>query len=90
MKKLVASIFVAAVAVVLTIAATALLVGATIRISTMSNIVLRASATVAAFMGGCVWLLATVYVVTHMAVLIFGKNLQAGNRQASRESRGTP
>jgi hypothetical protein len=83
-KKLVASILVAAVAIVLTIAAVALLVGATIRISTMSNIVLRASAAVGAFLAGCVWLLATVYVVTHIAVLIFGRDLQPGNGQASR------
>ncbi len=74
MKKLVASLLAAALVVILALSAVGALAAASIRISGMSNAALRLLATAAAFGVGVAWLLATVYLATHMAVLIFGKS----------------
>jgi hypothetical protein len=72
MKKVVASILVTVGAVVLTLAAVTVLIEVTIRISEMTNPALRAVAVMAELLAGIFWLLGTVYLATHMAVLIFG------------------
>lgn len=74
MKKLVASLLAAALVVILALSAVGALAAASIRISGMSNAELRFLATVGAFGAGVAWLLATVYLATHMAVLLFGKS----------------
>ena len=65
---------VALLAVALTLGSVIVLVGATISISRMTNPAMRALATVAELLTGMFWLLGTIYVTTHLAVLIFGKD----------------
>jgi len=64
---------VAVLAVTLTLGSVIVLVGATISISRMTNPAMRALATVAELLTGMFWLVGTVYIVTHLAVLIFRK-----------------
>ena len=71
MRKLAASVLVAAAAVLLTLAAVIVLVAANIRTSAIGNPLLRGLASGAQLLTGIVWLLGTVYVATHMAVVIF-------------------
>jgi hypothetical protein len=71
-KKLVASLLAAALVIALALSAVGALAAASIRIAGMSNAALRFLATVVAFGGGVAWLLATVYLATHIAVLLFG------------------
>jgi hypothetical protein len=72
LKKWAALAIVAALAVTLTLGSVIVLVGATISISRMPNPAMRALATVAELLTGMLWLVGTVYIVTHLAVLIFG------------------
>lgn len=74
LKKWAALAIVAALAVTLTLGSVIVLVGATISISQMSNPAMRALATLAELLTGMLWLVGTVYIVTHLAVLIFGKD----------------
>jgi hypothetical protein len=74
LKKWAALAIVAALAVTLTLGSVIVLVGATISISRMSNPGMRALATLAELLTGMLWLVGTVYIVTHLAVLIFGKD----------------
>ena len=74
LKKWAALAIVAALAVTLTLGSVIVLVGATISISRMSNPAMRALATLAELLMGMIWLVGTVYIVTHLAVLIFGKD----------------
>jgi hypothetical protein len=74
LKKWAALAIVAALAVTLTLGSVIFLVGATISISRMTNSAMRALATVAELLAGTLWLVGTIYVVTHLAVLIFGKD----------------
>jgi hypothetical protein len=76
MKKVLASIVVAALAVTLTLASVIALVGATISISTIANPALRAAAVVAELLTGSFWLLGTTYVATLLATLIFAEKPQ--------------
>jgi len=76
-KKWAALAIVAALAVALTLGSVIVLVGATIAISRMSNPAMRALATLAELLAGMLWLVGTVYIVTHLAVLIFGKDSSA-------------
>lgn len=76
-KKWAALAIVAALAVALTLGSVIILVGATIAISRMSNPAMRALATLAELLAGMLWLVGTVYIVTHLAVLIFGKDSSA-------------
>jgi hypothetical protein len=73
LKRWAALIIVAAIAVALTLGSVIVLVGATISISQMTNPAMRALATTAEVLVGMVWLLGTVYIATHLAVLIFGQ-----------------
>lgn len=73
LKRWAALIIVAAIAVALTLGSVIVLVGATISISQMTNPAMRALATVAELLVGMLWLLGTIYIATHLAVLIFGK-----------------
>ena len=73
MKKLVASLLAAALVVVLALSAVGALAAASVRIPEMSNAAARFLATAGALGAGVAWLLATVYLATHMAVLLFGK-----------------
>jgi hypothetical protein len=73
LKKWAALAIVAVLAVTLTLGSVTVLVGATISISRMTNPAMRALATVAELLTGMLWLVGTVYIVTHLAVLIFGK-----------------
>ena len=77
LKKWAALVIVAALAVTLTLGSVILLVGATIRISRMGNPAMRAVATLAELFAGMLWLVGTVYIVTNLAVLIFGKDSSA-------------
>jgi hypothetical protein len=77
LKKWAALAIVAALAVALTLGSVIVLVGATISISRMSNPAMRALATLAELLAGMLWLVGTVYIVTHLAVLIFGKDSSA-------------
>jgi len=74
LKKWAALAIVAALAVALTLGSVIVLVGATISISRMTNPAMRALATVAELLTGMLWLVGTVYIVTHLGVLIFGKD----------------
>ncbi len=74
LKKWAALAIVAALAVTLTLGSVIVLVGATISISRMTNPAMRALATVAELVTGMLWLVGTVYIVTHLGVLIFGKD----------------
>ena len=76
MKKVLASIVVAALAVTLTLASVIALVGATISISTIANPALRAAAVVAELLTGSFWLLGTTYVATLLATSIFAEKPQ--------------
>jgi len=71
-KKLLASLLVVTLVVVLTLLAVAALGVASVRISEMSNAALRLLAMAGALGAGVAWLLATVYLATHIAVLLFG------------------
>jgi hypothetical protein len=71
-KKLIASLLVVTLVVVLTLLAVAALAAASVRISEMSNAAWRFLAMAGALGAGVAWLLATVYLATHMAVLLFG------------------
>jgi hypothetical protein len=71
-KKLVAYLLAMALVVVLTISALETLSAASSRISEMSNAALRFLATLGALGAGVAWLLATVYLATHIAVRLFG------------------
>jgi hypothetical protein len=71
-KKLVASLLAAALVIVLALSAVWALAAVSIRIAGMGNAVLRFLATLVAFGVGVVWLLASVYLATHIAVLLFG------------------
>jgi hypothetical protein len=73
-KKLVASLLAATLVVVLALSAVGALAAASMRISGMSNAALRFFATVGAFGAGVAWLLATVYLATQTAVVLFGKS----------------
>lgn len=73
LKKWAALAIVAVLAVTLTLGSVVVLVGATISISRMTNPALRALATVAELLTGMLWLVGTVYIVTRLAVLIFGE-----------------
>jgi hypothetical protein len=64
-------VIVGALAAALTLGSVVVLVGATIAISRMANPAMRALATVAELLTGMFWLVGTVYVTTHLAVLIF-------------------
>ena len=77
LKKWAALAIVAALAVTLTLGSAIVLVGATISISRMSHPAMRALATVAELLSGMLWLVGTVYIVTHLAVLIFGEKSSA-------------
>jgi len=72
LKKWAALVIVAALAVTLTLGSVIVLVGASITISRMTNPAMQALATVAELLTGMLWLVGTVYIVTHLAVLIFG------------------
>jgi len=61
-----------ALAVTLTLGSVIVLVGVTIRISRMANPAMRALATLAELLTGMLWLVGTIYIATHLAVLIFG------------------
>jgi hypothetical protein len=74
LKKWAALAVVAVLAVALTLGSAIVLVGATISISRMTNPAMRALATVAELFTGMLWLVGTVYIVTHLAVLIFGSH----------------
>ena len=74
LKKWAALVIVAALAVTLTLGSVIVLVGASISISRMTNPAMRALATVAELLSGMLWLVGTIYIVTHLAVLIFGQN----------------
>jgi hypothetical protein len=74
LKKWAALAIVAVLAVTLTLGSAVVLVGATISISRMPNPAMRALATVAELLTGMLWLVGTVYIVTHLAVLIFGED----------------
>jgi len=74
LKKWAALAVVGALAVTLTLGSVIVLVGATISISRMTNPAMRALATIAELLSGMLWLVGTVYIVTHLAVLIFGKS----------------
>ena len=74
LKRWAALAIVAALAVTLTLGSVVGLVGATISISRMTNPAMRALATVAELLTGMLWLVGTVYIVTHLAVLIFGES----------------
>jgi hypothetical protein len=74
MKKWAALAIVGALAVALTLGSVIMLVGATISISRMRNPAMRALATIAELLTGMLWLVGTIYIVTHLAVLIFGKD----------------
>lgn len=74
LKKWAALAVVGALAVTLTLGSVIVLVGATISISRMTNPAMRALATVAELLTGMLWLVGTIYIVTHLAVLIFGKD----------------
>jgi hypothetical protein len=73
-KKLVASLLAAALVVVLTLSAVWALGAASGRIAVIDSAAWRLLAMVGAFGAGVAWLLATVYLATHIAVLIFGKD----------------
>jgi hypothetical protein len=73
LKRWAALVIVAAIAVALTLGSVIVLVGATISISQMPNPAMRALATVAELLLGMLWLVGTVYIATHLAVLIFGQ-----------------
>ena len=75
LKKWAALVIVAALAVTLTLGSVIVLVGASITISRMTNPAMQALATVAELLTGMLWLVGTVYIVTHLAVLIFGKRV---------------
>jgi len=75
LKKWTALVIVAALAVALTLSSVIVLVGATISISRMTNPAVRALATLAELLIGTLWLLGTIYVATHLAVLILGKDI---------------
>ena len=74
LKKWAALVIVAALAVTLTLGSVIALVGASIRISRMTNPAMQALATVAELLTGMLWLVGTIYIVTHLAVLIFSKD----------------
>ena len=74
LKKWAALAIVAVLAVTLTLGSVVILVSATIRISRMTNPAMRPLATVAELLTGTFWLVGTVYIATHLAVLIFGKH----------------
>jgi hypothetical protein len=74
LKRWAALVIVAALAVTLTLSSVILLVGATISISRMTNPVIRALATLAELLLGTLWLVGTIYIATHLAVLILGKD----------------
>ena len=73
MRKLLASVLVAALAGSLTLASTIVVVGVSFGIPMMSNRAERAAATVAELLVGVLWLLGTTYVTTRLAVLIFAE-----------------
>ena len=73
LKKWAAPAIICVLAVTLTLGSAVVLVGATISISRMTNPAMRALATVAELLAGMLWLVGTVYIVTHLAVLIFGE-----------------
>ena len=73
LKRWAALVIVAAIAVALTLGSVIVLVSATISISQMANPAMRALATVAELVLGMLWLVGTVYIATHLAVLIFGQ-----------------
>ena len=74
LKKWAALVIVGALAVALTLGSVVVLVAATISISQMMNPAMRAFDTVAELLTGMLWLLGTVYITTHLAVLIFGRD----------------
>jgi heme/copper-type cytochrome/quinol oxidase subunit 2 len=74
LKKWAALVIVAALAVTLMLGSVIVLVGASISISRMTNPAMQALATVAELLTGMLWLVGTIYIVTHLAVLIFDKD----------------
>jgi hypothetical protein len=74
LKRWAALAVVGVLAVTLTLGSAIVLVGATISISRMTNPAMRALATVAELLTGMLWLVGTIYIVTHLAVLIFGND----------------
>ncbi len=71
MKKVLASILVAAIAVTLTLIGVLGLGRIAFRVAATSNPILRAIATLAELAAGIVWLLGTVFLSTRLAILIF-------------------
>lgn len=65
---------VAALAITLTLGSVIILVRVTISVSRMANPAMRAIATVADLLTGMLWLVGTIYIATHLAVLIFGED----------------
>jgi hypothetical protein len=78
-----AGILVAAVTVFAVIA----LVAASVRISEIADPAWRTAAISLELVAGVFWLLGTVYVATHLAVLIFAKPHEAGDRNAQDSPR---
>src|SRR4029077_1807838 len=74
LKKWAALTIVAALAVTLTLGSVIVLVSATIAISRITNPAVRALGTVAELLAGMLWLVGTIYVATHLAVLVFGNH----------------
>jgi hypothetical protein len=74
MRKLIASILVAALAVALVLSAVIALVAVSIRVSLIVSPAVRAVAVVAEMLLGVFWLLGIVYVATHLGVRIFRRS----------------
>ncbi len=82
-KKWAALIAVAAVAVALTLGSVIILVDVTIRISHLESQTMWAIATAAELLVGMLWLIGTIYITTHLAVLIFRTRISAEANQGS-------
>jgi hypothetical protein len=70
-KKIPAAILVAAMAVALTLIGVLGLGSLAMRVATIANPALRATATIAEIAAGILWLLGTIFLATRLAVLIF-------------------
>ena len=73
MRTLLATALAGALALVLTLGSVIVLIGATLSTARLTNPLLRIVATVAELIAGIFWLLGTIYVATHLAVVIFGE-----------------
>jgi hypothetical protein len=74
LKKWAALAIVAALAAALTLGSVIALVSVTISTSRMANPAMRALATFVELLAGMLWLVGTIYIATHLVVLIFGKD----------------